>query len=429
VPSLLWQGVVELRMNIALINHYAGSLRHGMEFRPYLMAREWMRMGHSVAVVAASESHVRSVQPVVNSALVEETVDGVPYWWLRTPPYEGNGARRAANMFAFVRALYKQGRKMASALRPDVVIASSTYPLDVYAARRLARLANATLIFEVHDLWPLSPIELGGMSPRHPFVLLMQRAEDFAYAQADRVVSMLPNALEHMVAHGMDPAKFRYVPNGIDTAEWSTAGAPLAKQHGRVLRDLRSRGQFVIGYAGAHGVANALDTVLDAARLMAGCPVHFVLVGQGPEKQILEARARTLELRNVTFLHPVPKPAIPGVLDAMDALYIGLKKTPIFRFGISPNKLMDYMMAARPVIMAIEAGNDLVAESGCGISIEPESPERLAGAAIQLMRTDVRERLAMGQRGREYVLAHHDYRVLARQFLEAMRDTSPVERP
>ena len=113
--------------------------------------------------------------------------------------------------------------------------------------------------------------------------------------------------------------------------------------------------------------------------------------------------------------------SIPALLDSLDALFIGLKRTPIFRFGISPNKLIDYMMAGKPVIQAIEAGNDLVAENGCGFSIPPEDPRAIADAVLQLMRLSPAEREAMGRKGREYVMAHHDYRVLARQFLEALR--------
>ena len=101
----------------------------------------------------------------------------------------------------------------------------------------------------------------------------------------------------------------------------------------------------------------------------------------------------------------------------MDVLFISLQKTPLFRFGVSPNKLMDYMMAGKPVIQAIEAGNDLVRESGCGISVKPEDPEAVVAAVLQLMSCKPAEREAMGHRGKQYVLAHHDYRILVQQFL------------
>lgn len=138
------------------------------------MARSWVELGHRVTIVAASRSHVRTVPPTLRGNYTRESIEGVDYIWLKTPSYEGNGPRRALDLFAFVGQLLGHGARLAREVEPDAVIASSTYPLDMIAARRIARRAKARLVFEVHDLWPLSPIELGGMSPRHPFIRLMQ---------------------------------------------------------------------------------------------------------------------------------------------------------------------------------------------------------------------------------------------------------------
>ncbi|MDA8424021.1 MAG: glycosyltransferase, partial [Nitrospiraceae bacterium] len=159
---------------------------------------------------------------------------------------------------------------------------------------------------------------------------------------------------------------------------------------------------------------------LDAAALAGKYPVSFVLVGQGSQKGLLQEKARKLGLTNVTFLPPVEKASIPELLAMTDALFIGWEKKPFYRFGISPNKLMDYMMAAKPVIHAVEAGDDLVAESGCGISVPPANPEAIVASVMRLAGMTADERGGMGRRGREYVLAHHDYKVLARQFLEQL---------
>ena len=152
-------------MNILLINHYAGSPYHGMEFRTYYMAREWVRQGHKVTIVASSRSHIRAKAPMMGGKeRMDEDIDGIHYTWFETPPYEGNGAKRVFNMASFVRRLFKEAGALVRETRPDVVIASSTYPMDIWPARRIARMAGAKLVFEVHDLWPLSPMELGGMS-------------------------------------------------------------------------------------------------------------------------------------------------------------------------------------------------------------------------------------------------------------------------
>ncbi len=122
----------------------------------------------------------------------------------------------------------------------------------------------------------------------------------------------------------------------------------------------------------------------------------------------------------MAFLPSVPRNVVPALLAAMDALYLGWPKRPIYRFGISPNKLVDYMMAGKPVIHGSAAANNPVAESGCGETCAPDDSSALANAIVQLRGRSDAEREAMGQRGRDYALAHHDYAVLARQFLDVL---------
>jgi glycosyltransferase involved in cell wall biosynthesis len=377
-------------------------------------------MGHSVSIAAASVSHVRNIQPEIRGRITEEVINCIRYIWIKTPAYDGNGVSRAINIFAFVLQLVINQSWICKTEKPDVVIASSTYPLDIFAAWIIARKCKAKLVYEVHDLWPLSPIELGGMSRYHPFIMLMQYAENFAYRTSDIVISMLPKTMEHMLQHGMKREKFLYIPNGVDIEEWEGDLACIPDEHRNVISELKSKGHFLIGYAGAHGLANALDFFVDAAYRLQDYPVIFLLIGQGPEKENLIQKVRLRKQTNVVFLSSVEKKVIPAILKEIDALYIGLKGDPLFRFGVSPNKLMDYMMAGKPVIYAIQSGNDMVKDNGCGISIPPESPNEIAHAALKLMSLSEQERIEMGKKGKDYVLVHHDYRVLARQFITCL---------
>lgn len=407
-------------VNILYVNHYAGSPKYGMEYRPYYLAREWIRLGHQVRIVASAQSHVRSRQPDMQGTdKRDEIIDGIHYTWLKTPTYSGNGIGRVRNMAAFVWSLFVEGRSLAQTFKPDVVIASSTYPMDIWSAKRIAKLTRAKLVFEVHDLWPLSPMELGGMSKWHPFIMLVQAAENYAYRHADVVISMLPKVRAYMESHGMAAHKLHIVPNGIDPDEWSAEGGALAGKVADGLAKLKSEGNAIIGYAGSHGVANALDTLLDAAKLMQQEKIVFVLVGGGPEKALLQQRAQKEGLHNVLFVDPVLKEQIPALLQWFDVAYIGWHRQPIYRFGISPNKLMDYMMAARPVLHAVEAGNDPVAEAGCGLTVQPENPQAVANGIRSLFALSPEQRQAMGQGGRAFVLENHIYPVLARRFLQA----------
>ncbi len=402
-------------MNILYLNHYAGNPALGMEFRPYYLAREWVRAGHAVQIVAADHSHVRATQPPPGDSVL----DGIAYRFYPTPAYQGNGLGRVRNIATFLHHLFYDTPRLVRECRPDVVIASSTYPLDIWVARRIARKAGAKLVYEVHDLWPLSPIELSGMSPRHPFALLCQAAENAAYRDADVVISMLPKVQHHMAAHGLDLKKLAIVPNGITLDEWQGTPPPLREDVATALRSAAAQGT-VVGYAGSMGAPNALDTLLDAAALLKNEPMRFVLVGSGHEAARLVQRVADEGLVNVALLPPIPKAQVPAFLSHVHVAYIGWQRVPIYRFGIAPNKLMDYMMAGCAVLHSVDAGNDPVAEAGCGLTVPPQDAAAVADGLRHLAAVPPDERRVMGERGRSFVLAHHTYPVLARRFLEAL---------
>jgi glycosyltransferase involved in cell wall biosynthesis len=407
-------------VNILLINHYAGSTLHGMEFRPFYMAREWIKAGHNVQIVAASYSHIRSMQPHVSADSQDEIIDGVHYRWYSTPAYQGNGLGRVKNMISFLWKLWRDSKHLAFVFKPDVVIASSTYPMDIWPAKRIAKLSKAKLVFEVHDLWPLSLIELGGMSKCHPFIVWIQLAEDFAYKHVDLVVSMLPKALPYMQSRGLNPRKFVYVPNGIDDKEWNSY-IPLSSDFLDKINALIEQKIPIIGYSGTHGLANSLDTLLDVAKILKG-KANIIMVGDGYEKARLLERIDREDISNVLTLPAVEKAMIPDFLSLIDIAYIGWRPNPLYRFGISPNKLMDYMMASKPIVHAAAAGNDPVTEAGCGFTVTPGDPTAISEAALKIFAMTKEERELMGLRGKEFVRKNHPYSILAKSFLEKISD-------
>ena len=197
-------------MRILLINQYAGAPSLGMEYRPHWMATEWQKLGHEVLIVAGDHSHLRRVQPSAGRS----TIEGVKFLTLRTPQYGENGPRRFANILAFRVQLLRAAKTLCE-WHPDVVIASSTHPMDVRPGLRIARKSGALFVHEVHDLWPLTPKLLGGMSDRHPMIMWMQREEDLACREADLVVSMLPATLPYLESRGLTADRLVYVSNGV----------------------------------------------------------------------------------------------------------------------------------------------------------------------------------------------------------------------
>jgi len=407
-------------MNILLINHYAGSVLHGMEFRPYYLAREWIKAGHEVTIVAADYSHLRHKNPSIKKSYTLEVVDSINYLWFRTPSYSGNGIKRVLSMFSFISQLALYSKRLVKDFSPDVVIASSTYPLDIHAANIIAKKSRAKLLFEVHDLWPLTPMEIGGMSAKHPFIMLLQHAENKAYRLSDQVVSMLPCAKEYMISKGLSEMKYNHIPNGVVVDDWNIVPALMPELHTKTFNDLKKSGCFIFGYTGGHALSNALDTIINAAKYLGNENIKIVLVGDGVEKNRLKSLAIQHKLSNVVFLPPVPKNAIPVVIAFFDCALITWKKSSLYRFGVSPNKVFDYMMAGLPIIQAIEAGNDMVKESGAGLSVVPNSPKTLSIAMKKMNVIPQIQRDKMGALGKDFVLNNHDYKKLSADFINIM---------
>jgi glycosyltransferase involved in cell wall biosynthesis len=396
-----------------IVNHYAGSSVHGMEYRHYCLAQQFRQMGLKPVILCAAFHHLMTKLP--DGARGD--VDGVPYVWIRTRRYEGNNVKRAINMLEFSSRLVL--KRLRHVPRPDVVIASSPHPFVAYNGYRMARKYKAKFIFEVRDLWPLTILEVGGHSPRHPFVRAMAWAERLGYERCDRAVSLLAGAKNYMVAHGLAEEKFVHIPNGIDPQHAPAGVEELPAEHEGVIRNLRRLEKRIVLYAGNHGAVNALGNVVDAAVLLEDEPrLHFLFVGKGPEKSGLQERVRALGLDNITFLPPVAKAQMPALTKAVDLGYIGLRKKDLFRYGVSPNKLFEYMAAGLPIIFAIDTAFDEVARAGCGFSIPAEDPESLATTLRQVVVTPHEELVGMGQRGYNYVCRTHTYDVLARQYAE-----------
>lgn len=409
----MWQNIKRIaKMTILIINHYAGSPEMGMEYRPYFLALELMKMGHKVVIVSSSFSHVRQNQKKLKKRIQFDTIDNIDYIWIKTPAYSGNGIKRILNILTFVLTLWLKANSLTKKLNLDVVIASSTYPFDIFPSRKIATMSKAKLIFEVHDLWPLSPIELGGMSRNSPYILAVQFGEDYAYKHCDEVISLLPNAKDYMISHGLDSTKFHYIPNGINIDEWSKR-EKIPKEIDELIVKSKNEGKKLVCYAGSHGIANSLETLINVAKYLEHENVTFILVGDGPEKSRLENLVLDKKINNVIFFSPIKKQQIPELLSKMDILYIGLQRQSLFRFGISPNKIFDYMLAGKPIVQAIEAGNDIVKDAKCGISVRPEDPVAIGNAIRDLLSRDEHELIKIGSNGKDYILKNHLYSQLA----------------
>ena len=406
-------------MNILLINHYVGAPKYGMEFRPYYLGREWVKQGHNVVFIGASYSHLRYRQPEAGSDFREEIIDGIKYVWVNTPLYKSS-FKRVINIFYFVIKIFFKSKSIAFKYSPDIVINSSTYPLDIYPAKKITKYAKAKLIYEVHDLWPLSPIEIGGYSKFHPYILLLQKAENDAYRSAFKVVSLLGNAKQHMIDHGMHPHKFIHIPNGYDKNEWDPKNImDIPIEHEGLFRKLKEENKFIIGFSGGHTPSTAMETFIDAANILKNRnEIAFVLIGDGVSKDSYILRCKDYNLTNVFFLPPVNKMQIPKLVGNFDIAYIGGVHSILHKYGTSANKMTDYMLCKKPILFSVDEPNSVIEKVNCGIRVAAEDPEAVAAAVMKFYSMSNEERDEIGKRGYDYAINNLGYDQLAARFIK-----------
>lgn len=339
---------------------------------------------------------------------------------VRVPGHSGNGPARVAGWLAYAARLPAAARRLGPF---DAVVGSSPHLPGAAAAQRVARRLDVPFVFEVRDPWPEVLAGMGAWSPSSPAYRGLARLARRLEQRADAVVVLSEGVGELLIGRGVSPGKVEVIPNGAD---------PEALEPPASRTELRRRlgwgdDEVVAVYTGAHGPANGLDLLLDAAAELAGRArvVRVVLVGDGVEKDRLQQRARDEALASVRFLDPVPKAELASVLGAADVGVHCLADAEVFHWGVSPNKLFDYLGAARAVVTNTPGQvASLVQEAGAGRAV---SPDGLADGIAALAGLTAAARDALGASGRRWLEANRSRAELAARY-EALLDRLVDER-
>jgi len=405
-----------VKKTIWIINDYAGSPYHGMVFRHYYLSKQWVKKGYEVYIISATYSHYFKNLPPSNHMYNFEKIDGINYIWIKVPKYENStDKKRVLKWFVFSTKLLGLLFKK-NIIHPDIIIASPTAPFFILSAYLLAKKFNSKLIFEVRDIWPLSIIELGNINPNNPLIKMMSWCEKFAVKKADYIVSSLQNYGEHLKNDLNIDREFIWINNGIDIEEMKKI-EPLPEE----IKNKIPNDKFIVGYTGTIGIANALDSFLESAKLLESYrDILFVIVGEGKEKKNLTKKYGNL--KNVLFLNSIPKKQVQSMLSLFDVCYIGLKKENLFKYGVSPNKLFDYMYSGKPIVYAINSGkNNIVDLAECGISVEAENPKSIADGILKLYKMPVEKRVKLGRNGKFFVIENFTYEKLAKKYIRLFK--------
>jgi glycosyltransferase involved in cell wall biosynthesis len=406
--------------NVWLINQYTSTpLLGGGGNRSFHIAKELTKKDYNVTLITASYSHVPKRNYEVENTFHFEKDSGINLVVVKNIVYDsGRSIKRILSMFIFWIKLYRLPIQKLKA--PDYIIVSSISLLPILNAFYFKRkFKNKTkVILEIRDIWPLSLLELGNFSAYNPFVLFLAWVEKKGYQNADYLTSVLPMAYKHFEMVAGKKVKFKHISNGIHI-ESLKQNEPLSN----TMFNQIPKGKFIVGYAGSLREANAMEYLIEAAKLTDREEILYCIVGEGYRKKELMEQAKDLE--NVSFLPPVPKVQVQDLLAQFDILYLGWRKSALYNFGISANKVFDYMYSGKPTLMSGLMDNNEIQLSNGGLLVSEENPEAIKNGVYQMMDMKESDFQAMGNRARQFVLENRSFESLSNKYASIFEELQP----
>lgn len=405
-------------MHILLIHQYFLEDHEGGGSRWNEMSRIWVNEGHKVTVVAGNIHYMRD--DVSKGRKIrfscKTNMNGIRV--IRCPvseTYHSGFAGRLLGYFSFAfTSLY--GALVYGGEKYDCILATSP-PLHVgIAGLMLSWLKRIPFVFEVRDLWPESAVDLGVLKNQY-LIELAYWVEKQLYRNARRICVLTPAFRDILINRkGVSKTKIILIPNAADFHLRGNAGA-------RTRREMRAhlgiKDKFVMVYVGAHGAANHLVQILEAAELLRDTNAHFLLIGDGRDKKTLIETVAVRGLKNVQFMEPVSKTEVFKCIKASEVGLSVLKKADVFKTVYS-NKTFDYFVCGKPVLMAIDGiSRELIEKAKAGLFVRPEDPLDFAQKVRFYMNNPhvLREH---GENGYRFAKAHFDRDYLAKQYIQRL---------
>lgn len=390
--------------------------------RSYELMREVVEQGHRCVMFVSDSSHLFEAPAFTGSHLVEDC-DGVTVCWIRTMKFgRAQSIRRVLSWISFEWKLLWLSKSAFP--RPDVVVASSLSLLSVFSGLAFKFRYRARFVFEIRDIWPLTLLSTGSWSRRNPLIIALGWVERLGYARADAIVGTMPNLGEHVAAVLGHRTDVTCIPQGV-AERTLTESATLPAGY---LDDYLPCGHFIVGYAGTFGISNILGPVYEAVGLLQNDPrIHFVMVGSGG--LLDDHKRRYAHLRNLTFAPWIPKGSVPTFLSNCDLLILSTDLAPYWRFGQSLNKLVDYMLAGKPIVAAYTGYESMLNEARSGSFVPADDPGALAKEIVRFADMEPEDREAMGGRGRAWLLENRLYSRLASEYAAVLFPDYPDREP
>lgn len=381
--------------------------------RGWFLVEEMHKAGCEAVVITSDSNNLVDV-PELSQRVTTQEVAGVKIVWLKTMKYSvAKSARRILSWLHFEWNLLFLDKKGLP--HPDVIVVSSLSLFTILNGLLLRRKYKCRLVFEVRDIWPLTIIEEGGFSKDNIFVRALSFLEKTAYKRADAIIGTMPNLAEHVKSEiGRERPVF-CIPMGVSEDHLSQTKT-LTDDYQRTFFSVP---KFRIIHAGTIGITNALEPFFDAAEALKDHDdIEFVMVGDGALKEQFQKTYG--HLSNLVFAPKVSRDRVQAVLVNGDILYFSVYPSKVWNYGQSLNKVIDYMLAGKPVVASYSGYPSMINEADCGVYVPAGDVESLVACILEMKSRSPADREEMGMRGRQWLLETRNYPKLAKDYMDVI---------
>lgn len=401
-------------MNIWIISKYASPPMYAKApSRLFFLAKEFNTLGNDTTIFTSDSNHFGNF-PATSTIYNQIVQFGIKFNWIKTIKYNKTASvKRILSWFDFELKLFRM--KLNNFNKPDVVIVSSLSIFSIIYGYYLKRKFKSFLVFEIRDIWPLTMTEEGGFKKWHPLVLLIGFIEKFGYKKADLIVGTMPRLDLHVEEILGYKKPFLCSPLGFNPDSFSDS----ISDEKNVFKNRVPVNKIIVGYAGSMGITNALEPFMETIKAMqTNQNIHFLLVGSGDLKEKYKSMLK--ENTNVTFLDRIQQSDVKFFLQICDILYLSTKDSKVWEFGQSMNKVVEYMLASKPIIATYTGYPSMINEANCGKFIDSSNYNDIKEAIIHYANLSHIERRDIGENGRKWIFNNRSYSLLAQKYLSAI---------
>lgn len=392
--------------NIWLVNYYSYPPGTSSWRRHYDLGKELLKYGYNIDIIGGSFVHDRKKHILnKNEKYRIENHEGLKYHILNGISYSGS-LMRILSMIEFMIKVFFYEKKLK--VKPDIIYCSCPHPFNGLISLYLSKKYRCKFILEIRDLWPETWVEMGAITRRSLIYKFFAWIEKLLYKKANEIITLSPGDYIYIEKLGISKNKIKWVSNGVDLDEFDK----------NYLKDpvyKFNKSKFNITYTGSIGIANALDEVFKVAKELTGENITFNIIGDGPLKNKYINYCKENAINNVKFYNSVSKNEVPALLKESDALIVTTKKCNLYKYGISFNKVFEYMAASKPIIITYDTEYDFIKEADCGFSISAENEIELLKTIRDILFISKNKRELLGINGRKYAEKNFSIKMLSKK--------------